>query len=765
MSALMDGQRSGQDGGASPTVEQGSGPALVGSPFPIKAEASQSEAESGKPSPSAVWWVLPWWLAGILGIIGYPLLSGAVQPKWDSLHLGYPSIVFMTDAYAEGRFPLWDPYTSCGYPFHAALGGILSPLYILAGKLFANGGTGYAMIWLFIWWWAGVGILVWCRSRGYSPWGGLLAAMTFMFSGIFVGTAPQISILSVGAWTPWLIWCIEQGTLRHHLGFGLLAGLCGGLGAHGGYPTLHAFSFLVAAGWVLLDSWFRLRSEGLQGQFPAWLKGVLTNCLLAGVITLLVWAPAVTAFLQEGAGFTDRVDPLPAEVANHYGIFPPSAMPSVFFPYLSIAGLNVLPWDVALTNGFCGIFTPFLLLFFFLERRKQGKTPWPWILFVGFMILMSFGGKGVVRLFVNVLFPPLKYMRHSSFFRVFWMLGLSLWLGEAVTTLLDSRSATREASLRQAWCWFAALVGLAALGVTWLLPLETASFRVLIRIFCPGVLGLVGAALLVRFFSQPTTGNARWGWLALLLLVHLDLGFHFWNNQFTVWEPANDIPWAESRRVRQTTILGEPGGRGPPFAFGFFNAQQVLKVFVAQGYITMKDQGFDEILCRSPFLSVLRSPVRFWLTPAWQIGVPREEILQRLKDVSASHPVPVLLEASESLAPGSGVPVVPGTLGQVACRKFSPEEIELSVNNPGSAPLMLATTERFAAGWKGWVDEVPTQVLKVNGCFRGMLVPPGKHEVVFRYLPAGWHALVALSLATFLLTILLTVWAFRFRKA
>ena len=53
-----------------------------------------------------------------------------------------------------------------------------------------------------------------------------------------------------------------------------------------------------------------------------------------------------------------------------------------------------------------------------------------------------------------------------------------------------------------------------------------------------------------------------------------------------------------------------------------------------------------------------------------------------------------------------------------------------------------------ARGWRAWVDGRSTRVFEVNLFAKGVLVPPGKHEIVLRYLPGSFLLGAAVSLAT-----------------
>jgi hypothetical protein len=53
-----------------------------------------------------------------------------------------------------------------------------------------------------------------------------------------------------------------------------------------------------------------------------------------------------------------------------------------------------------------------------------------------------------------------------------------------------------------------------------------------------------------------------------------------------------------------------------------------------------------------------------------------------------------------------------------------------------------------ASGWRAWIDGRSTRVFEVNLFAKGVLVPPGKHEIVLRYLPGSFLLGAAVSMAT-----------------
>lgn len=95
-------------------------------------------------------------------------------------------------------------------------------------------------------------------------------------------------------------------------------------------------------------------------------------------------------------------------------------------------------------------------------------------------------------------------------------------------------------------------------------------------------------------------------------------------------------------------------------------------------------------------------------------------------------------------------------------RRFRmPSEITFSRENGNTVRIKVATSdEAFLAssqilypGWFAWIDGKRTELKRVNGLFTGIQVPPGRHEIVLRFIPLSfWTGFLAslLSIAAFL---------------
>ncbi|MFO7973428.1 MAG: YfhO family protein [Candidatus Hydrogenedentota bacterium] len=88
----------------------------------------------------------------------------------------------------------------------------------------------------------------------------------------------------------------------------------------------------------------------------------------------------------------------------------------------------------------------------------------------------------------------------------------------------------------------------------------------------------------------------------------------------------------------------------------------------------------------------------------------------------------------------------PGT-ATVSARSSTRMEIKVDAE----APAVLVAVEAYYPGWKAWVDGKPEAVFPVNSAFRGLLVPPGTHTVVFAYEPAVFRCALWISAVSLLL--------------
>lgn len=693
------------------------------------------------------WRIVALAYSALLLLLISPQLTHSVDPMWDAFDMGYPAFTYLADSIREGRFPLWDPYSYCGLPSHADPAGLtLNPVAIMFGVLLSSTALGYMWFWAFFWWLGGFGMIWLTRHYGATPVGAFVAAIAYALSGFFLAHAEHTAFLIVAACFPWTLFCAERAVRRSSLAYALLAGGALGFCSYGGYPGLTLFSCLALAFWLMLRFLPRSVLDADETR-PLSTRALWIGITLAimAVIYVVVWSPSLHAFLTEGRGYTDRVEPLPMERATGNEPFTWRAALSLFFPYVTFTGRSWMGCDISMSNAYMGMLTVPLAIFWVWKSGL--RRSWWLVLFAAFMFVVSLGGKYGLRTLVYYAYPPTRYMQFNAPFRLFWILPVCLAAGLGLTRLLR-QPGERKTLLRILAGWAVAAGGAATVFGTTSIRLGIPYAQDLYRLFAPGAAILVLGVAILWFWTRTGDGGrfARCAPLLLTLVIFADMAIHLYNNSGTVWNPQTVTKMVEADHRRSTRIEGAPPPRIPGMPFGYFNAQQVIKVPLVRGYVTMKSAGFDEVLSQSRFAEFLSSPHRFWLSPGVEQATSRERALAALSGTGANEPVPVFVEQPVvGLAPARAVP---GDFGAVAIRSYAPELVEMVIQVPGATGAFLASTERYAAGWKAFVDGIPQPVLKTNVYFRGIFVPLGQHVVIWKYEPALWVPLVWLSYLT-----------------
>jgi len=68
---------------------------------------------------------------------------------------------------------------------------------------------------------------------------------------------------------------------------------------------------------------------------------------------------------------------------------------------------------------------------------------------------------------------------------------------------------------------------------------------------------------------------------------------------------------------------------------------------------------------------------------------------------------------------------------------YGPEQVEVLVRTYNQALLVLS--DSYYPGWVALLDGEPVPIYATNNLFRGVVVPPGTHTIVFKYQPPAWR--------------------------
>ena len=163
--------------------------------------------------------------------LAWPWLSGAVTIPWDAKAHFQPQLAFLAHALHGGESPFWTPNVFSGSAQIADPQSLIfSPPYLLLAlfnpdpSFRAMDATLFAMLTF-----GGLGLFGLFRDRGWRPEGALVAALAFAFGGSAAWRVQHVGqVLSI-AWFPLALWLLARALDRSSWVYGFVAGAVAGL--------------------------------------------------------------------------------------------------------------------------------------------------------------------------------------------------------------------------------------------------------------------------------------------------------------------------------------------------------------------------------------------------------------------------------------------------------------------------------------------------------------------------------------------------------
>lgn len=99
---------------------------------------------------------------------------------------------------------------------------------------------------------------------------------------------------------------------------------------------------------------------------------------------------------------------------------------------------------------------------------------------------------------------------------------------------------------------------------------------------------------------------------------------------------------------------------------------------------------------------------------------------------------------------------------QIKLTSYAPNELKYTVNNTANGAKLAVFSEIWYGpdkGWNAYIDEEQVDHIRVNYLLRGLKIPPGQHDIVFKFEPATYYLGNTISIISSL-TILLAFFGF-----
>jgi hypothetical protein len=159
------------------------------------------------------WW--GWWgtadgravlvlLAVPMVVFILPALAGHPAIGGDNVIQNLPLRVLSGRLLRQGHLPLWNPYIWSGTPLLGGLNaGAAYPLTLVFAVLPPT--AAWIVNLLGVYWAAGLGLYVLLRQFRVRPLAGVLAALTYAFTGALSGQMVHLGVVQGMGWIPWMV--------------------------------------------------------------------------------------------------------------------------------------------------------------------------------------------------------------------------------------------------------------------------------------------------------------------------------------------------------------------------------------------------------------------------------------------------------------------------------------------------------------------------------------------------------------------------------
>lgn len=704
-----------------------------------------------------------------------------------------PSMHFAYGRLRAGEIPLWNSRQMCGTPLQADHRlGLFQPL----NAVFLHSPTERAMalhsfICLAL---MGFGFVLFARSLELAYTAALIGGIVYAFSGASAAAMSRPYLASALAWLPFLFWTLREFARFGHRGWAPIAGLVLAAFIFAGANALAALVIPLAAAYLMLHGF-----TGRQGEFG--LRTALRGLLLAGFVGVglsavqwiptLAWAREMDTpsravwYLRTGGylpgslmealvqTFTARPGDLPR--LFYVGMVPLILAPAALFQrkhwretaLFGLAGLGA--WLVGATGPqrvffglpreafvFVAVFCIAVLTALGADRLLKPRTDyhspkvWP-VMFVVFPVLAGVfyvagsQGRGYVIAFTAVLVPYLALRKR-------WF-SLLLGCAAALLVFVDLTVASVNAyghpyqDFHERFGRYRESIDIArerALGGRAVVMSRSLEYGL------PGNLGMVAPIDTVGGRSLFATREQAAWWAGL---KRRNAGI----DAIQSWDVSPEA--SESALLNFMTarvVLASPeanvsadmwGAAGPRLreiqtpvrAYIFVNESALPRAFwipawrlvdsVESAVDAMTAPGFDParecvvMAAHGPFLE------RFLERQPSPVDVPRTNAV-------AAAPHEIGGDNMVQPAAASGRPLASRPpASSCSLEEVSPEHLVIHVE--ASQPGIVVLSDTFDRGWRATLNGGRSEILQVNGIFRGIAVPAGSHEIVFRYRPAS----------------------------
>ncbi len=655
------------------------------------------------------------------------IFSAHYAIPWDFRYYHLPLTTFIAASWRKGQFPLWDPYTYCGLPFFANINAQIfyppTAITVFLANLFSPDRLMYFMelhlvahVLL-----GGFFTFLLLRELELSRGAALIGATIFQCGPYFTSQTQHLGAMDGAAWIPLACWSVVRLSKRPSLRWTGWLALSLALSILAGFPSTAAAALLCA---------FTLAAALIAFQKSS--PKLLLYCGVATVLAALLSAVQLLPTLQASSLSVSRFR---GDFRGTSWGVPWQAFASMLWPdFYRVFELNLykLPWNPTFLYLYCGI--PALVFIAVALLRRSRYTA----VFGSLTLISFFWMMGTHTLPGRLFFPLFFDLVRDSVYVEFTMVVSSL--GIAILAALGANSLPRRP-----------LLSAVVLTITFLDLMLAGSGKIMNASSLDAEPGIsysqfAGSRELMDWIRQRLSQS----WPPARYDLYDDSSGWVTTGGITELPSANgNDPFALYRfmQVRLLFSKGERWGRFYQVARPDSPILDLLNVRLLLSTTPVPENSKFFKAADLPGRTLYENPTalpRFFLVPNVERAEDMADAVRRLGSPAFDPKRVAVVEQ------GTAAHFPDGTGGVIRIIEYAPTQVRLRVES--NQPRYLATSEVNYPGWRAWMDGQERPISMTNVAFRGLPVPAGNHEIVFRFLPrilvwsAGVSALACLVL-------------------
>jgi hypothetical protein len=720
----------------------------------------------------------------------------------------FPLRAFAAQEWVQGRIPLWNPYLFGGQPALADIqSGALYPLHVAEALILGWGGALFGREIGFPLWalelqviahfsLAAVGAYLFVHHLGRQSgvslrrvrFGGVIASLVFTYGGYLTGfPVQQMTILSVSAWLPWVMWTVSvanqrvgEWTSRQGLSFVQVLGpaawgaLAFALAVLAGHPQTVLYIFYLSLVYTVFQAVCNWRREA---------KNTCLRFFYFLALHLVLWLAIILLGVSMAA----------AQLLPTLEFIAHSLRADLSYQAVS-AGLPLNELISILYPGFfggspeyVGIVTLVLIgLALILGRPRSQVFFWAGAGLVG--LVLAFGGNTFLYALFYLFAPGFEAVRQQERAFLVYSFSAAVLAGYGTMVLAGPLSKLN----RQHYTLFERrlrIVAGVALGLTAFFIYGSAAatargdevnlFYGVLRHHLFGLIILGG--MLVLLALRPHRWLRRtWGMGLLALWLTFNLFTVNW--RFNLEQPGDSEPFM-SNGVTQFLRAKLPAPHSPNFSLS--PGRIVSGGLLPGGNSAASVYNLQDLTGNTP-LQLARVETFFQQMTAWRMWqlmnvryvvdnrdissdglslvfeedelrvfemndpFPRAWFVSQVETISEDDQAIARLaddnfdlRRSAILADALAVPLSEASASTLSILDFSPNHLKIEVEATGTHLLVLS--QIYYPGWRARVDGLPAELVRVNVVQQGVVVPTGKHTVELSFKPDSfrWGTIVS----------------------